>query len=254
MEYYVLQLILLLIIFVRVITVLSVAPIFNNEVIPTQVRIAISLFFSFTLFPLLRNQMPHINLDILSFVVVVVLEVIVGVMIGFMINLIFLAMQIAGELMGFDLGLNVATIYDPDTGSNPVLGKFFYYISLLIFLLLNGHHFIIDAIKISYESVPISGFILSNDLIEKVIKISSVIFIVAIKIAAPVLISLFLTNIALGIMARVVPQMNIFVIGFPLKIGVGLLIISAIMPFVFVIFKKLLNTFEFSIVELIRVM
>jgi flagellar biosynthetic protein FliR len=254
MEYYVLQLILLIIIFVRVFTVFSFAPVFNDESIPVQIRLAIAIFFSFTLFPLLKDQMPHINLNFLSFVLLVVIEVVVGAMIGFMINLIFLGMQIAGELMGFDLGLNVATVYNPETGNNPVLGQFLYYISIFIFLLINGHHFIIDSIKISYESVPISGFVLSNDLVEKVIKTSSIIFIVAIKIAAPIIISLFLTNIALGILARVVPQMNIFIVGFPLKIGIGLLIISFMIPFIFVIFKKLLYTFEFSIVELIRVM
>ena len=254
MEYYVLQLILLIIIFVRVVTVLSVAPIFSNEVIPVQIRLAISLFFAFTLFPILRDQLPHINLDFLSFVILVLIETVTGLIIGFMIHMIFLGMQIAGELMGYDLGLNVATMYDPETGNNPVMGRFFYYTSILIFLFLNGHHFIVESIKISYESIPISGFVISNDFIEKAVKITSTIFIVAIKIAAPVIISLFLTNIALGIMARVVPQMNIFIVGFPLKIGIGLLVITAMIPFAFVIFKKLLNIFEFSIVELIRVM
>ena len=111
-----------------------------------------------------------------------------------------------------------------------------------------------ESIKLSYESVPIGGFSLNNQLVEKLIKTSSIIFIIAIKIAAPVIISLFLTNIALGILARIVPQMNIFIIGFPLKIGVGLLIITFMMPFIFVIFKKLLTAFEFNVVELIRVM
>jgi flagellar biosynthesis protein FliR len=254
MEYYILQLILLILIFVRVFTIFSFAPIFNSEVIPVQIRLAIAIFFSFTIFPLLKDQMPHINLDFLSFVVVVVIEVFVGAMIGFMTNLIFLGMQAAGELMGFDLGLNVATVFNPETGNNPVLGSFFYYMALLIFLLINGHHFIIQSVRISYESVPISGFALSNDLVEKVIRTSSIFFVVAIKLAAPIIISLFLTNIILGILARVVPQMNIFIVGFPLKIGIGLVIISFMIPFVFVIFKKLLNTFEFSIVELIRVM
>ncbi len=254
MEIYILQLILLVIIFVRVITILSVAPIFNTEVIPVQIRLAISIFFALTLFPLLRDQLPHINLNFISFLVLVVIEVAVGLIIGFMINMIFYGMQIAGELMGFDLGFNVATVFDPDTGNNPVLSQFLYYTAALIFLMLNGHHFIIESIKISYESVPISGFALNNDFVEKLIKISSIIFIVAIKIAAPIIISLFLTNILLGILARIVPQMNIFIIGFPLKIGVGLIIISFMIPFIFVIFKKLLVSFEFSIVELIRVM
>ena len=254
MEYYILQFILLIVIFIRVITLFSVAPIFNSDVIPIQVRIAIALFFALTLFPLLKDTMPKINLDLLSFVLLVVIEVVVGLIIGFMISLIFMGMQIAGEIMGFDLGFNIATIYDPETGNNPVLARFLYYTAALIFLLLNGHHFILESIKLSYESVPIGGFSLNNQLVDKLIRTSSIVFIIAIKIAAPVIISLFLTNIALGILARIVPQMNIFIIGFPLKIGVGLLIISFMIPFIFVIFKKLLTAFEFNVVELIRVM
>ena len=254
MEYYILQFVLLIIIFVRIVTLFSVAPIFNNPVIPIQVRISMALFFSFVLFSLLKESAPNINLDFLSFVVLVMIETVVGLIIGFTMSLIFWGMQYAGELMGFDLGLNIATLYDPETGNNPVLGRFFNYVALLIFLIINGHHFIIDAIKISYDSVPIAGFTLSADFIEKITKATSIIFIVAIKIAAPILISLFLTNISLGIMARVVPQMNIFLVGAPLKIAVGLFIISIVMPFIIVIFRKLLYNFESNVIELIRVM
>lgn len=254
MEYYIIRFILLIVIFVRVLTIFSVAPIFSSEVIPLQIRLAISLFFAFTLFPFMTDQLAFINLDFLSFVLLIIIEVITGLIIGFMMNLIFFGMQIAGELMGFDLGLNVATVYDPETGNNPVLGRFLYYTAALIFLMINGHHFIVESVKISYESIPISGFVLSNQFVEKIIKTSTIMFVVAIKIAAPIIISLFLTNIGLGILARIVPQMNIFIIGFPLKIGIGLIIISFMIPFIFVIFKKLLYAFEFSIVELIRVM
>ena len=254
MEYYILQFVLLMIIFARIVTLFSVAPIYSNTVIPIQVRISIALFFSFVLFSLLKDTAPKINLDILSFSLLVVIETIVGLTIGFMMTLIFWGMQYAGELMGFDLGLNIATLYDPETGNNPVLGRFFNYVALLIFLLINGHHFVINAIKISYDSIPIGGFTLSADFIEKVSKLTSIIFILSIKIAAPILVSLFLTNISLGIMSRVVPQMNIFLVGAPLKIGVGIVIISIIMPFIITVFRKLLYTFESNVIEIIRVM
>jgi flagellar biosynthetic protein FliR len=254
MEYYILQFVLFLLIFARIASVLVTAPVFSYQVIPVQIKISIAIFFSLALFPLLKDQLPKMNFDLLSFIIAVLLEVVVGLIIGFATSLLFYGMQLAGELIGFDIGLNIASVFDPEIGSSAVTGQLIYYFAILIFLILNGHHFIIDSMKISYESIPISGFTLNEHFYKKLIELSAFIFVVAIKIAAPVIVAMFLTNVALGILSRVVPQMNIFMVGFPLKIGVGMLIIVSTIPFILYVFKKLLLTFETSVVELIRYM
>jgi flagellar biosynthesis protein FliR len=254
MEFYILQFILFLLIFIRTLSLLAVAPIFSYSVIPIQVRISISVFFALALFPSLKNTLPKMNLDLLSFMLAGIVEVMIGLMIGFACSLIFYGMQLAGELIGFDIGFNVATVFDPENGTSGVTGIFLYYFALLIFLILNGHHFIFESLKLSYESIPISGFKFSDEMYKQLIKISASMFIIAVKIAAPVIVTLFLTNIALGILSRVVPQMNIFMVGFSLKIAVGIIILTMIIPFIFFIFKKLLMNFEYDIVELIRLM
>jgi flagellar biosynthesis protein FliR len=254
MEYYILQFILFLLIFARISAVLVSAPVFSYSVIPVQVKISIAVFFALALFPLLKDQLPKMNLDFLSFTIAVLIEVSVGLLIGFATSLIFYGMQLAGELIGFDIGLNVASAFDPEIGSSAVTGQMMYYLAMLIFLVLNGHHFIIDSIKISYESIPISGLVMNENFYKKLIEISASMFVVAVKIAAPVIVAMFLTNVALGILSRIVPQMNIFMVGFPLKIGLGLFVFMSIVPFIVYVFKKLLMTFEFSIVELIRYM
>lgn len=254
MEFYILQFILFLLIFVRTLSLLAVAPIFSYSVIPIQIRISISIFLALALFPALKNTLPKMNLDFLSFVIAGLIEVFIGLFIGFACSLIFYGMQLAGELIGFDIGFNVATLFDPENGTSGVTGLFLYYVSLLIFLILNGHHFIFESLKLSYESVPISGITLSDGLYKQLFKICASIFVIGIKIAAPIIITMFLTNIALGILSRVVPQMNIFMVGFSLKIAVGIAILMIIFPFIFFIFKKLLMNFEYDIVELVRMM
>jgi flagellar biosynthesis protein FliR len=254
MEYYILQFILYLLIFVRVISLFITAPIFSHSVIPVQIKICIAAFFALAIFPLLKGQLPKMNLDLLSFSIAGLLEVMVGLTIGFASSILFYGFQMAGEFIGFDIGLNVATIFDPEIGTSGVTSEFFYYMSLLFFLILNGHYFIVESVKISYESIPINSFMISETFYKKFFEICVSIFIVAIKISAPVMVTLFLTNIALGILSRVVPQMNIFMVGFPLKIAAGMIIISIIIPFIMVVFKKLLIMFEFNIVELIRYM
>jgi flagellar biosynthetic protein FliR len=233
---------------------MATAPVFSYSFIPAQIKISIAIFFSLALFPLLRDQLPKMNLDFLSFVIAVLLEIGVGLMIGFTTTLIFFGMQLAGELIGFDIGLNIASSFNPEIGSSAISGQLLYYLALLIFLILNGHHFIIDSIKISYSTVPISGFVLNDVFYKKLIEISSFMFVVAVKIAAPIIIAMFLTNVALGILSRVVPQMNIFMVGFPIKIGFGLAILMITIPFIVFVFKKLLMNFEFNVVELIKYM
>ena len=130
---------------------------------------------------------------------------------------------------------------------------FFYLISLLIFLIINGHHFLLQALQSSYSSVPVGGFSINEFMFDEILKLSRTLFIVGVKISAPALVALFLSNVVLGILSRVVPQMNVFIVGFPLQIGVGTLVLLIVSPLIVFVFKKLLLGFEESFLELVKV-
>ena len=198
---------------------------------------------------------PQVDLQLLGLVVLLGKEVAVGLMIGFATATLFAAADAAGEIIGYDSGLALATIFDPDTGqTNPMMGEFLNVVFLLVFLLMNGHHFVLQALQLSYHSVPIGGLSFSGALLGKMMGLGSMVVVVAVKFAAPLIVASFLINIALAVLARVAPQMNVFIVSFPLKVGVGFIVMMASAPMIVYVFKKLLTGFEENILELVKVM
>jgi len=255
MEIYVSQFLLFILIFARVASLVAVAPVFGHPGVPVQMKAALSIFISFVLYPIVNRHPLQIDVQVLSFAVIVLKEVFTGLVIGFATNLLFAGVQFAGQIIGIDIGFAIANVFDPESGANtPVIGEVQYILALLIFLMMNGHHFLLESLHMSFVAVPIASFSMSGDLAQKLIGLTGTIFIIAIKIGAPTIIALFLTNVAVGILSRVVPQMNIFVVSFPLKIAVGLFLLMVSMPVFILVFKKLLTNFESSVYELIRVL
>lgn len=253
MEVYVSQFIIFILIFARVASLIVVAPIFGHQAIPTQVKVALAAFLAFVLFPLQSSMALKVDIKLIGIIVLVLQEICVGLLIGFAIGLLFDGIRYAGELIGFDMGFSMASVYDPETNAPvPVIGEMLYTFMALLFLSLNGHHFILQAVQLSYKAAPIGGFSMSMFLSERLVGLSGLMFVIAIKFAAPVMVALFLTNIALGIMTRVVPQMNIFGVAFPIKIGVGMIVMMTSIPIMIFVFKRLLVLFETNILELVK--
>jgi flagellar biosynthetic protein FliR len=253
MEIYISQWLLFILIFARVASLIAVAPVFGHPGVPVQLKVALSIFTAFVLYPIVNHHPPHIEVQLLSFMVLVLKEVVTGLIIGFATSLLFAGVQFAGQLIGIDMGFSIANVIDPESGTNtPIISQMQYVVVILIFLMVNGHHFLIESLLISFSAVPIDGFSLSGSLVQKLIALTGTIFTIAVKIGAPAIIALFLTNVALGVLSRAVPQMNVFVISFPLKIAVGFLVLIISLPAFVYVFKKLLMDFENNIVELIR--
>jgi flagellar biosynthetic protein FliR len=231
------------------------APILGHQAVPLQVKVALGIFLAFVLFPLQSSLAPTIDMKIVGIVVLVLEEVFVGITIGFAAGLIFGGVRYAGDLIGFDMGFSLASTFDPESNASvQVIGEMLYTMTALIFLLLNGHHFLLQALQLSYVSIPIGHLSLSTVVSERFISLTGMIFVVAVKFAAPVIVALFLTNIALAILTRLMPQMNIFGVAFPLKIGVGLVAVSTSIPLMVYVFKKLLVVLENNLLDLIKVM
>jgi flagellar biosynthetic protein FliR len=255
MEVYVPQLILYLLLLARVTSMIVLAPVFGHMAIPLQVKVAMGLFVSFVLFPMVSAMGPKVDVPLLALVVMVLQEIAVGALIGFASGMLFAGLRYAGEIISLHMGLSFANILDPDTNqNNPVVGQFLYLTTILIFLTINGHHFLIEAVYLSYSGVPIGSFTFAQPVAQELIRMVGMVFVVGVKFAAPVLVAIFLNNIAMGILARVMPQMNIFSISFSLNIGVGLLVLMTTSPLVVYVFKKALAGFEQNVLEIIRLM
>ncbi|MDA0745102.1 MAG: flagellar biosynthetic protein FliR [bacterium] len=219
-----------LVVFIRILGILGTSPVFGHHTVVNQAKIGLALALALALYPA-----SHITLaattDLIPYVIIVAKELILGMMIGFAARLVFLAVQFAGEVVGIDIGFGVVNIIDPISAQQiSIIGTFQNLIALVVFLMINGHHTLLNTIAASFEMVPLGGIQLTEMLARGLISMTANVFLMAIKLAAPVIIALFLTSLALGIIARTVPQMNVFIVGFPLKIGVGMGMLFLSMP------------------------
>jgi len=241
--------------FVRIATIISTVPIFGYSSIPIPVKIGLAFFISWVLFPLIEAGDFVIPLDFLPFIVMVLKEVIVGLIFGLATNFMFVGIQMAGELIGLDMGFGIVNIIDPLSGDQvSIMAQFKYILSLLLFLIINGHHFLLNALRSSFIAIPLGGANFTSLITDQIITMSTSIFKIALQIGGPILVALFLTSFVMGIVARTVPQMNIFIIGFPLKISVGMIMLTLSLPLFTYVFGKLLDEFEISILRIIEVM
>lgn len=224
---------------------LLVAPIFGTGQTPPQAKIAMSFGLTIVMFPFVFAMTKSVPTFLPIFAIAAAKELFVGIFIGFAAVLMFTSVQLAGEYISFLMGLSIANIVDPVTNQFvPVIGQFYYILAIMIFLFIDGHHWLIAAVQTSYTAVPI-GFEFPGlyVILEKLLVLSSEMFMIALMLVAPVLGILFVTEVALGFMAKVMPQMNIFVVGLPLKIYIGLSVMLMVMPmtkdFIYQLFKNL---------------
>ncbi|NUN69062.1 MAG: flagellar type III secretion system protein FliR [Bacteroidetes bacterium] len=249
------QFALFLMLLLRGTSMFVAAPMFGNLSIPGPVKIGLGVFLAFVLFPIVSVGAPLTDRSLGELFLIALREVLTGLSIGLAMQVLFSGIRFAGDMISFDMGFSMSTIFDAENGTQfPVISELLYWFLLMIFLSVNGHHFMLEAVYMSYGAVPIGTFSIGDAAMESVISLTATMFVIAVKIAAPLLVSLFLANISLGILNKVMPQMNIFAVMFPLKIGIGFIVLSATVPVIAFVFKKSLTAFEASVVELIKVM
>ena len=221
-----------LLIFVRITGIFILTPIFGSRNIPVSIKAGLSLILTYILFPIVFNDSAPIPNDFLPYMFMVIGELLIGLSIGFLSSLVFSAIQMAGQLLDMQIGFGVINIIDPQSGSQvPLVGNFKHMLALIIFLATNGHHVLLSALFVSFKLMPVTGAVVTAALTNFVVDMVGGTFIIAMKISLPILISVVITDVALGILARTMPQMNIFVVGVPGKILVGLFVLSLALPF-----------------------
>lgn len=207
------------------------APILGHRSIPVQAKVGLVILLAIVSMPTLQHlAMPQAS-SLIELVGMVLLELMVGFLIGFFFALLLKGAEMAGALVGFQIGLIIAQAFDPNAGGQvPIIGRFWLLMASLIFLAINGHHLVIQAFNDSYRVIQPGRMLVDGSTAEMMMRFSAYVFVLAIKIAAPVMVTLVLTDVALGTVAKLMPMMNIFVVGFPLKIGMGLLVVAMSLP------------------------
>jgi flagellar biosynthetic protein FliR len=158
-------------------------------------------------------------------------------------------------LVGFEMGLSMSQVLNPmDNSTENTVGNFFYYASILIFLLINGHHYIISALVYSFKAFHLGKFTITEPVNQLLIKYAGTVFIIAVKIASPFIVSYFLIHVALGIIGKVIPQMQVFFVGQPMLIGVGFFLLLSVIPIYIYVIKYLLRGYEDNLLSLIKAM
>lgn len=219
----------LLLIFVRVSVMLFVFPVFSAPQIPLMVRIGLAGIISFILYRAMPMSAPLPDMGAL--VAAVVSQIVVGLIVGFVAYLVFMGIQFAGEILDIQIGFAVANIISPQTQQQvTVLGELELTLATLVFLISNSHLLMLQGIGGSFHLLPLPYVNLDPSVAGNVVVFLEQAFLVVFQIAAPAAVALFVVNVALGLMARVAPQMNVFVVGFPLQIGVGLLMLAVSVP------------------------
>ena len=167
----------------------------------------------------------------------VLCEMAIGLALAFIAQIVFSAVEFGGQIVGMQMGLTISQIIDPTRGSQvQIMSVLQTLFATLIFLSLNIHHLFIHAIVDSFSIIPLGGWHLNGEIITFLIKRAADVFVIGIRLAAPVMVSLLLTSVALGVMARAFPQMNIFMISLPLNIGIGFVVLGAtLMVFIHVL-------------------
>lgn len=248
------RLIVFFLILGRIAGVFIQAPIFNSRSLPAFAKSALAIWISLLLW-FVTPVNPQLPATLGLFILSLIFEVAVGFTIGFIINVIFIAVQSAGEIMDMQMGLSVATALDPIFGAViSIVGRITFYTALIVFLLADGHHLILAGFQQSFTALPVGKLanFATPGLTVQMIEIGSSLWLTAIKLSAPIILMIFLIDFTFGIVSRVAPQVNVFMLGFQVKPSVGLIGFLFILPFMIKYIERLLGVMTAQLILLVN--
>jgi flagellar biosynthesis protein FliR len=218
-----------LIVLMRVSGIMILAPFFSSQTVPAHVRIAFALVVSFLFAPSFPLRSIPADLNLSTIATVLPSEILFGVLLGFAATCVFAGFQFAGQVVSFQLGFSIVNVIDPQTQVESSVFSFFQnYLGLLFFLLINGHHWFLLAINQSFSLLPVGGVHLHASFMEYTIRLVGEMFVIGLRIAGPVIAVSVITDVVMGVIGRTAPQINILIVGMPLKtlVGFGCLSVS----------------------------
>jgi len=222
--------------FVIVLTRLSgimlAAPFFTGGYMPFHIRVVFTFFAALALTPALPLGNLPANPSLGSIAILLMFEILFGLVIGFAALCIFAGVQLGGQIIAFNIGFAMINLIDPQTQVNmPIFSFILNYIALLLFVLINGHHFFLMAVFESFSALPVGGFVLDGPLVNQILGFTASIFVIGVKIAGPIIVVIIVVDVIIGLIGRAAPQIHVLVVGMPLKIMAGFAILSVSLYF-----------------------
>lgn len=209
---------------IRISAILLMFPFFNSRVIPMLSKAGLAILISIILFPVINTKVVEFPETIFGIVQLILAEFIIGMILGLLVQTFFEGVKIMGQMVGFQTGFAITNIIDPQSGAQvSILSNMAYLTAIIFFLLLNGHHILLNAVRESFEIIQAGTLALNSDMFNKIIGIYGEMFVIAVKIGAPAIAALLFTNVAFGLITKLIPQMNIMIVAFPIQIVIGLL-------------------------------
>ncbi len=217
---------------VRVLALMASAPLLSHRAVPIRIKLGLGLAIAVVLVP--SVPAPPIT-DVMTGpgLALLVQNILVGVVIGFTVRLIFAALELAGELIGLQMGLSFAGFFNPASGQmQNAVASFMSLLALLMFIAIDGHLMLIHALAESFRLFPLDGQAAAPLSFDRIVRLGGDMFAIALALSLPFLAVMLLVNIVLGVLARVAPQLNVFAVGFPLTILVGLGTLFMLLPYI----------------------
>lgn len=218
-------------VFLRISSFVMSWPVFGATTVPAISKVLLALVLSLVVFPTLSINAPQLNLETSTLWLMVIREVALGLFLGYLMRLCFLTVSVAGEIIAMSIGLTSAQIYNPAMGtSGNVLEQFKNMLATLLFLAINGHHFFIQGLAQSFTTIPLGLTAINLQVFLDISYILKEVIIIGLKISVPILISIFLANLTMGILGKAVPQINILVTSLGVQIVVGFAVLFVMLP------------------------
>jgi len=236
-----------LLILLRISALLMLLPVLGHQLVPAQIKIGLIVLLTMILYPVVQAHVPVIPLTPVAFAALGIQELLIAGAMALLAQLIFTAAQFAGQIMSFQMGMTVANVFDPATHSQQsVISQLAMTMAMLLWLSTGAHHLFLRALAESFTLFPI-GHAWSGAGMEVLTQAAADMFTLALKIAAPIMLLLTFVYIALGLLARAVPQIQVFFVSFPITVGLGLLTLALGMPAVIYLMNDAFGTLNHSV-------
>lgn len=245
-----------LLVFIRLTSFFLTAPLWMDRQIPAPFKWGTAFFISLLVVGVIEPD-QGIEMDA-NYVLLVLKETIVGLCLGFFTTVLLYAVQLAGSFIDLQSGFAMSSMFNPQSGvQEPITGRFFYALAILFFLSIEGHHILLKGVLASFQWIPVDSWLpstASENLVTLSLMIMKNMFWIAILLASPLVGTIFLVDIALGILAKTVPQMNLLVVGIPVKIFVHFIVLFIFMPAFFIVMEKLVRIMFTSFEQIMKIL
>jgi flagellar biosynthetic protein FliR len=249
------EVILFALVLSRVAGMFSALPVFGGKRLPLRIKVFTVVAITLTCFPILSLTPLDMPNDILTLGILALREVMVGVTLSFITQILFSAVEYSGQIIGMQMGFTISSIIDPTSGNQTqIMSVMQTLLATLMFLSMNVHHMFIRSIVESFRIIPLGVWHLNGEIITFLTRATADIFVLGVRLAAPVMVALLLTSVTLGIMARAFPQMNVFMISFPLNIGIGFIVLGLTLVIFFHVLEVSFGSVRVQVETLLRLM